>query len=120
MLSILKITNLALVESLTWDLGDGLVCVTGETGAGKSIIVGAIRLVLGDRVNEHVPRPRVFEEERPHADRERREAAGPVGHERRAQRQPQRQPPRLLPPREDGPRLEEAEEAQRRRVLEAL
>ncbi len=56
MLSILKITHLALVESLTWDLGDGLVCVTGETGAGKSIIVGAIRLVLGDRADRSLVR----------------------------------------------------------------
>lgn len=56
MLSILKITNLALVDSLTWELGDGLVCVTGETGAGKSIIVGAIKLVLGDRADRSLVR----------------------------------------------------------------
>ena len=56
MLSVLKITNLALVESLTWELGEGLVCVTGETGAGKSIIVGAIKLVLGDRADRSLVR----------------------------------------------------------------
>ncbi len=56
MLSVLKITNLALVDSLTWELGDGLVCVTGETGAGKSIIVGAIKLVLGDRADRSLVR----------------------------------------------------------------
>jgi DNA repair protein RecN (Recombination protein N) len=56
MLSILKITNLALVESLTWEVGDGLICVTGETGAGKSIIVGAIKLVLGDRADRSLVR----------------------------------------------------------------
>ncbi len=56
MLTVLKITNLALVDALTWELGDGLVCVTGETGAGKSIIVGAIKLVLGDRADRSLIR----------------------------------------------------------------
>ena len=56
MLSILKIKNLALVDDLTWELGQGLVCVTGETGAGKSIIVGAIKLVLGDRADRSLIR----------------------------------------------------------------
>lgn len=51
MLSLLKIRNLALVEDLSWDLGPGLVAVTGETGAGKSIIVGALKLVLGERAD---------------------------------------------------------------------
>jgi DNA repair protein RecN (Recombination protein N) len=51
MLSFLKIKNLALVEDLTWDLAPGLVGVTGETGAGKSIIVGALKLVLGERAD---------------------------------------------------------------------
>ncbi len=56
MLSLLKISNLALVECLTWDVGEGLICVTGETGAGKSIIVGAIKLVLGERADRGVVR----------------------------------------------------------------
>ncbi len=51
MLTVLKIKNLALVEDLTWEIGSGLVCVTGETGAGKSIIVGALKLVLGERAD---------------------------------------------------------------------
>lgn len=49
MLMVLKIRNLALVEDLVWELGPGLVGVTGETGAGKSVIVGALKLVLGER-----------------------------------------------------------------------
>ncbi len=49
MLSLLKIRNLALVERLDWELDGGLVGVTGETGAGKSVIVGALKLVLGQR-----------------------------------------------------------------------
>lgn len=52
MLSYLKIRNLALVERLDWELGAGLVGVTGETGAGKSVIVGALKLVLGERAGK--------------------------------------------------------------------
>lgn len=52
MLSFLKIRNLALVERLDWEVGAGLVGVTGETGAGKSVIVGALKLVLGERADK--------------------------------------------------------------------
>jgi DNA repair protein RecN (Recombination protein N) len=52
MLSLLKIRNLALVERLDWELGGGLAGVTGETGAGKSVIVGALKLVLGERADK--------------------------------------------------------------------
>ncbi|MFD0892253.1 DNA repair protein RecN [Luteolibacter ambystomatis] len=52
MLTLLKIRNLALVDELTWELGSGLVGVTGETGAGKSVIVGALKLVLGERADK--------------------------------------------------------------------
>lgn len=52
MLSLLKIKNLALVENLEWKIGSGLVGVTGETGAGKSVIVGALKLVLGERADK--------------------------------------------------------------------
>ncbi|HEY2573835.1 MAG TPA: DNA repair protein RecN [Verrucomicrobiaceae bacterium] len=51
MLTLLKIQNLALVEDLAWELQGGLVGVTGETGAGKSIIVGALKLILGERAD---------------------------------------------------------------------
>ena len=51
MLSLLKIKNLALVDDLTWELAPGLIGVTGETGAGKSIIVGALKLILGERAD---------------------------------------------------------------------
>ena len=49
MLTLLNIKNLALVDHLSWQLGKGLIGVTGETGAGKSVIVGALKLVLGER-----------------------------------------------------------------------
>jgi len=52
MLTLLKIRNLALVDELEWELGPGLIGVTGETGAGKSVIVGALKLVLGERADK--------------------------------------------------------------------
>jgi len=56
MLTLLKIRNLALVDELVWELGSGLVGVTGETGAGKSVIVGALKLVLGERAEKSLIR----------------------------------------------------------------
>lgn len=56
MLSVLKIKNLALVDDLTWELGPGLIGITGTTGAGKSMIVGALKLVLGERANHDLIR----------------------------------------------------------------
>jgi DNA repair protein RecN (Recombination protein N) len=49
MLTTLRIKNLALVTDLTLELQAGCNVVTGETGAGKSIIIGALNLVLGER-----------------------------------------------------------------------
>jgi DNA repair protein RecN (Recombination protein N) len=51
-LSSLRIRNLALVEELEWLLGPGCTAITGETGSGKSIIVGALKLVLGERADK--------------------------------------------------------------------
>lgn len=48
-LTLLRIRNLALVEELEWQIAPGFVAVTGETGAGKSIIIGALQLLLGER-----------------------------------------------------------------------
>src|ERR1051325_2151074 len=55
-LSLLRIKNLALVEELEWRLGPGFVAVTGETGAGKSIIIGALQLLLGERADKSLIR----------------------------------------------------------------
>src|SRR4051812_41778462 len=51
-LTLLRIRNLALVEDLEWQIGPGFVAVTGETGAGKSIIIGALQLLLGERADK--------------------------------------------------------------------
>ncbi|HEX3798652.1 MAG TPA: DNA repair protein RecN [Verrucomicrobiae bacterium] len=51
MLTILRIKNLALVPDLTLELQPGYNAITGETGAGKSIIIGALNLVLGERAD---------------------------------------------------------------------
>jgi DNA repair protein RecN (Recombination protein N) len=50
-LTTLRIRNLALVEDLTLELEEGYNVVTGETGAGKSILIGALNLVLGERAD---------------------------------------------------------------------
>lgn len=52
MLASLRIQNLALVEDLAWELSPGCIAVTGETGSGKSIIVGALKLILGERADK--------------------------------------------------------------------
>ena len=54
MLKNLKIENYALIEHLDIDFTDGLSVITGETGAGKSIIIGALSLVLGHRADTKI------------------------------------------------------------------
>ena len=49
MLTRLHIKNFALISELTLDFKDGLTVVTGETGSGKSILLGALGLALGAR-----------------------------------------------------------------------
>lgn len=57
MLAQLYIENLAVIESATVDFGPGLNVLTGETGAGKSIVVGGLQLVLGERASAEAIRP---------------------------------------------------------------
>ncbi len=56
LLSLLRIKNLALVEDLEWELRPGFTAITGETGAGKSIIIGALQLLLGERADKSLIR----------------------------------------------------------------
>src|ERR671917_2147481 len=55
-LNLLRIKNLALVEELQWQLEPGFTAITGETGAGKSIIIGALQLLLGERADKSLIR----------------------------------------------------------------
>ena len=52
MLSHLSIKNMAIIEHLELDFKKNMTVLTGETGAGKSIIIDAISLLLGDRSEE--------------------------------------------------------------------
>jgi DNA repair protein RecN (Recombination protein N) len=56
MLTELRIRNFALIDRLAVRLGPGLNVLTGETGAGKSIVVGALSLLLGERASADVVR----------------------------------------------------------------
>ncbi|NQT25930.1 DNA repair protein RecN [candidate division KSB1 bacterium] len=56
MIKELSIKNYALIEDLHVSFGPGLNILTGETGAGKSIIIGALGLLLGDRAQKEVIR----------------------------------------------------------------
>lgn len=56
MLQTLKVRNLALVEEVTVEFQPGLNVVTGETGAGKSVIIGALGLLLGERADKSLIR----------------------------------------------------------------
>ena len=51
MLTKLKIKNFAIIEDLEVDFSGGMTCITGETGAGKSILLGGLSLVLGKRAD---------------------------------------------------------------------
>ena len=51
MLNRLTINNYALIEELIFDLNKGFTCITGETGAGKSILISALGLILGERAD---------------------------------------------------------------------
>jgi DNA repair ATPase RecN len=56
MLRELRIRNFAIIEEVVLNFGTGLFVLTGETGAGKSIIVDAIELLLGGRGDTNVIR----------------------------------------------------------------
>ena len=55
-LNLLRIKNLALVEELEWQIASGFTAITGETGAGKSIIIGALQMLLGERADKSLIR----------------------------------------------------------------
>ena len=52
MLQSLTIKNIALIDNLTIDLGEGFNVLTGETGAGKSLIIDSLALLLGEKADK--------------------------------------------------------------------
>ncbi|MCX7842775.1 MAG: DNA repair protein RecN [Clostridia bacterium] len=56
MLTQLQIRNIALIDHVSIELGSGLNILTGETGAGKSIIIDSINAILGDRISRELIR----------------------------------------------------------------
>ncbi len=86
MLTTLRIKNLALVPDLTLELQPGCNVITGETGAGKSIIIGALNLVLGERADRSLIRngsdscsvEAVFDVTRLHVNQRGAPASGPA------------------------------------------
>ena len=57
MLSTLRIQNFALIDHLALDFNKGYTTLTGETGSGKSILLGALNLILGERADFSVIGP---------------------------------------------------------------
>ncbi len=56
MLSLLRVRDLGVVEELSLELGPGMTALTGETGAGKTLLVEALQLVLGGRAGSGLVR----------------------------------------------------------------
>ena len=56
MLVHLHVKNLALIEEIEVEFGPGLNILTGETGAGKSILLGSMQLILGEKVSKDMIR----------------------------------------------------------------
>jgi DNA repair protein RecN (Recombination protein N) len=52
----LRVTNFAILSDVTLELGEGMNALTGETGAGKSLIVEAVNLLRGGRASADIPR----------------------------------------------------------------
>jgi DNA repair protein RecN (Recombination protein N) len=52
----LKVKNLGIIESIDWNLSGGLNVITGETGAGKSLVIDAVETLLEGKVDEEVIR----------------------------------------------------------------
>lgn len=56
MLSELRVRNLGIIEDISWRLNEGLNVITGETGAGKSLLIDALELLLTGKADEEVIR----------------------------------------------------------------
>jgi DNA repair protein RecN (Recombination protein N) len=54
MLQSLKVNNYAIIDNLEINFSEGFNIITGETGAGKSILIGALGLIMGNRADTKV------------------------------------------------------------------
>jgi DNA repair protein RecN (Recombination protein N) len=52
----LRVKNLGIIEDMNWRLGEGLNIITGETGAGKSLVIDAVELLVAGKADEEVIR----------------------------------------------------------------
>ena len=59
MLVHLHVKNLALIEDIEVEFGPGLNILTGETGAGKSILLGSMQLILGAKTSKNMIREKL-------------------------------------------------------------
>ena len=57
MLAELRVRDLGVIADLTLVVGDGMTALTGETGAGKTLVVEAIELLVGGRADAMLVRP---------------------------------------------------------------
>ena len=56
MLANLSIKNVGIIEAVSIDFTEGLNILTGETGAGKTLIIGSIKMILGERISKDIIR----------------------------------------------------------------
>ncbi len=57
MIDFLKISSMAIFDEIEIDFRQGLNCITGETGAGKSLVLGALTLLMGSKASQDLVRP---------------------------------------------------------------
>ena len=57
MIEFLKIDSIAIFDEIAIEFSPGLNCITGETGAGKSLIIGALTLLMGAKTGPDLIRP---------------------------------------------------------------
>ncbi len=56
MIKRIKISNFAIIDNLDFELKSGLNVLTGETGAGKTVIIEALNMIMGDRADTELVR----------------------------------------------------------------
>ena len=60
MINLLHIKNIGIIDDLTINLNEGFNVLTGETGAGKTLIIGALKILAGGRFSKEMIRTGLF------------------------------------------------------------